>query len=450
MKRFAVLALLIFGVSFGGFAIGCFEDSIGVTKVEGKLHIKYLVMPGETIYGISTKYGIQISDLMDINPELMNGLKVGQEILIPYNPNLKKKDEENTLVHIVQPGETLYALSRKYNVPVGDLMKMNNMELKVGQKVVVGYKDQASSSPVAASEPKKEDPKKEEPVKQDKAKVEQAAPKEQQVLVKKGPEAAKAPEVEEPASPSPNFSSEQYPFNPDLKQVLIIPFDPYLYFSDADAEIAARSRIPSTKVRQVFRRRLNALMRAPGYETIHLLGGKAKDSLSDINKIYSSVTYNYQDIIHNPNYKEPEPEKGQVKNNNSKSWIDRQKDKLSSAPSANSGKAVHAKDNGRYFGVLIKNQELFTYFNYKYDVDYYIFINQFEVKTNYEHCLDRATQNYERQFVTHYSIFDKDGNQIAGNKFTTYYHSNSNDVYQIVSDNMEKIANRILAELPAP
>ncbi|HXA00773.1 MAG TPA: hypothetical protein VNW99_02225 [Cytophagaceae bacterium] len=93
-------------------------------------------------------------------------------------------------------------------------------------------------------------------------------------------------------------------------------------------------------------------------------------------------------------------------------------------------------------------QDFFSYFSAKYSIDYYIFINQFEVKTNYENCLDRAAQNYERTFTTHFSIFDANGKQVAGDKFKTHYNSNSNYIFQIVADNCPKIAERILAELP--
>src|ERR1700761_3727688 len=87
-------------------------DSIGVTKINQKLHVRYMVEPGETIYGISTRYGVSVSDILELNPELENGLKVGQVINIPYEPTLvkqqQKKADDNAIVHKVQAGETLY------------------------------------------------------------------------------------------------------------------------------------------------------------------------------------------------------------------------------------------------------------------------------------------------------------------------------------------------------
>jgi LysM repeat protein len=396
-----------FFLSLNFLAIGNPMDSVGVTKINNKLHIRYLVEPGETIYGISTRYHVAVADLLEINPDLENGLKVGQMISIPYDSTLvqERKTDENTITHKVQPGETLYSLSKKYNTPLNDLLKYNGMELKAGQEIVIGYKNQPKNNQVKNVEPKPDN-------------VQQTN-----------------------TTPVTNV----YNYDPSRKQVLVIPFDPYLYFSDADDEIAAKSKMPRTKIRDVFRRRLNALLEAPGYEMIYLLGGRAKDTLSDLNRIYSSVSYNYQNAIENPNYK-PVVVPG-VDTKNDKTWLEKQKDRLTNT--SKDSKYDVPEDHGNYFGVKIRNPaDFFAYFGAKYSVDYYIFINQFEVKTNYENCLDRAAQNYERTFTTHFSIFDANGKQVAGDKFKTRYNSNSNYIFQIVADNCPKIAERILAELP--
>ncbi|MBO9699466.1 MAG: LysM peptidoglycan-binding domain-containing protein [Sporocytophaga sp.] len=452
-------------------------DSLGVVKIDDKLHVKYLVSPGETIYGISTKYGVSVNDLMEINPQLENGLKVGQIINIPYNPEIVQqiRKSEDAIVHKVAAGETLFGISKKYNIPMNDLLKWNGMELKAGQEIVVGYKSQQNASSTIAhnatpkSEPVKqsittEQPKTTPTVNTTNAQSAKPAPAaETKEPVKQIAVAEKTTPAEKSAKPQPMAAStneqsnnaatawptsapEQYRYDPEMKQILVIPFDPYLYFSDADDEIAAKSNMPRTKVRQVFRRRLNALLDKPGYEMIYLVGGKAKDSIGDLNKIYSSVSYAYQESVTTVNVQQQEVKEAKAKS--TKNWIEKQKEKL--IPQ-NEKKYDVPEDYGSYFGVKIKNpQDFFDYFNSKYSVDYYVFINQFEVKTDYEHCLDRAALNFERSFTTHFSIYDSEGKQVAGNKFKTHYNSNSNYVYQIVADNCPKIAERILSELPAP
>ena len=77
MKRFIIImcVLCIGGALQASTASP--QDSIGVETRESRVLVQYLVSPGETIYGISSKYGVSISELMDINPELEYGLKVG-------------------------------------------------------------------------------------------------------------------------------------------------------------------------------------------------------------------------------------------------------------------------------------------------------------------------------------------------------------------------------------
>jgi LysM repeat protein len=415
------------------------QDSIGVTKINNKLHIRYMVSPGETLYGISSKYGVPLTDLFDTNPELESGLRVGQVINIPYTPEnmptpTTPKKDENAIYYKVQPGDTYYGIAKKNNTTVDQLLKLNNMDLKAGQEIVVGTKNNTTTNNSST-------------ITQTNTQTNTDITKTQPNVIATPPVGPNGPSL----APPFNDPGTPYQYDPNRQQILVIPFDPYLYFSDADDEIAARSNMQRTRVREVFRRRLNTLLMAQGYETIHLLGGKAKDSISDLNKIYSSVTYNYQKAINNPNSVEAIQKASQAQtqpSNTKKSSI--LKNPFGNNTNTNANAYETPEDNGSYFGVIVKNPDFYTYFNNKYGVDYYVFVNQFEVKTNYQNCLDRAALNYERTFTVHYSIFDSTGRQIAGDKFKVHYNSNNCYVYQIVSDNMPKVAQKIINQLPPP
>lgn len=437
MKQFVFcISLLLAGLSFSTV-----QDSIGVETKEGKDFIQYMVSPGETIYKISTTYNVSISKLMEINPELQQGLRAGQILLIPASSHkrvvkdlsvsapkeIKKEAVENTsqasnreeIVHKVKPGETLYGLSKKYGISVGDLLKWNGLELQEGQELVVGYKKgqnfNEADDPVESTNP------------------------------------GGVPVIHSTVKTVTGEDYTVYEYDSTRKQVLIVPFDPHLYFSDADAEISKGSNIPQIKVRDVFRRRLNALLAPKGYETIYLLGGHSADTLSDLNKIYSSVTYNYQDILYSDQYLKQqalETPKDTKKKSNVSSWVNKQKEKITATEATTTSRTREDKFEGKFFGVKVSNPQLYPYLQEKYSVDYVIFINQFEVDTDYEHCLDRSVGNFDRFFIAHYSILDKEGRLIAGNKFKLHYNSNSNDVSKIVADNMLKIADRVLLDLP--
>ena len=427
------------------------QDSIGVTKQEGKFFLKYLVAPGETIYRISTKYGIPISDLMETNPELENGLKTGQVLLIPYAPEKRPAAEvDDNQYHTVEKGETFFSISRKYNIPVGDLLKANNIELKTGQKIVV------KKGPVSASKPKEEGEYSasfnSEPAKTDvaakasPASSEKVQVKDEKTTAPSNTEPAIAPKKDAATETNATNATNYADYTNSTKRVIVIPFDPYLYFSDADDEIAAVSHISRTKVRQAFRKRLNAYLEPKGFETIHLLGGQAKDSTTDLNRIYSSISYTYDNVMMTGLRTDESASKSTSGTGNGTSKKATKTD--SNHPPTLESRASLAKDDGKYFSVKIKDPNFFPYFDGKYRPDYYIFVSQFEVKTNYENCLDRARQNYERAFVTHFSIFDKTGTLISGGRLKSSYESGTNNIEKILADNIPSIAERIMGELP--
>ncbi|WP_161890415.1 LysM peptidoglycan-binding domain-containing protein [Pontibacter russatus] len=333
-------------------------------------------------------------------------------------------------VYVVQQGDTYYSLSRRFSIPLDSLQKWNNNTLQIGQTLYLARqpKPAENSTASAAAQP-----------------ADQPAPASRQVepQAKAATAVAAAPRAAESTSASPVPA----PGPAALKtrsRILVIPFDPYLYFSDADYEIARQSHIPRQNVRHVFRGRLNAMLAPKGYETIHLLGGVYRDSVSELSRIYKSLSYSYQDnkqsrYNHQPVVKEEE--KGAV------AWVLRQKEKMGMGEEPE--KVSVAQDPTKHFGVKVKDPNFFTYFNGQYGIDYYVFINQFEVKTIYENCLDRAAQNYQRDFLVHYSIYDSNGELVSGNKVKVPYQSNINDVQRIVSDNMPNMAQRVLADLPA-
>jgi LysM repeat protein len=450
MKRFVlVISLLWFALSLEAAVAP--QDSIGVIKIEDRVFVQYMVSPGETIYGISSIYGVSISELMDINPELEDGLKVKQIINIPYKKTYVEKQKvknKSKNTHVVQSGETLYSVSKQYGVSIGDLLKWNGMDLKAGQEIVIAYQEKkTAATSVSAKEKTTEkvsndeitlDPEPELKVKEEPKKI--VEQRTATVVVTES--------IPPPMTQTQILAAEEvYDYDSTMQQVLIIPFDPHLYFSDADDEIASQSKIPRVKVREVFRRRMDALLEPEGYEVIHLLGGQFADSVADLNKIYTSVTYNYQEILYSDNYHQNVPPSEPDKS--VKGWMDRQKTKVSGSTATTNSKAIdQGRFEGKYFGVRVKDMNFFEFYHYKYSIDYYVFINQFEVVTDYEHCLDRAAQNYQRYFITHFTVFNKNGKQIAGNKFKVHYDSNSNDVYKIVADNMQKISQRVINELP--
>ncbi|MFT5858525.1 MAG: LysM repeat protein [Flavobacteriaceae bacterium] len=102
-----------------------------VVEKDGSKYYSHTVEAGNTLWGIQQIFGVPVNEIVDANPELQSGLKVGQSILIPVSQESIEKIP--TVNYKVKKGETLYGLARKFESTVDDLVAINP-ELKDGLK----------------------------------------------------------------------------------------------------------------------------------------------------------------------------------------------------------------------------------------------------------------------------------------------------------------------------
>lgn len=87
---------------------------------------KYLVQPKETKWRLAYRYGITIQELEQLNPQIKDGLKIGQEIVIPKRTVEETKAlEEAFNYYKVKPKEGFYRLEKKLGVTEADLIALN-------------------------------------------------------------------------------------------------------------------------------------------------------------------------------------------------------------------------------------------------------------------------------------------------------------------------------------
>ncbi len=131
-------------------------DSLRIETVNGKPFIIHQVDPKETLYSISRKYGVAVALIREENPTVDAGLSVGQMVKIPYTPRTKPKIGDASITHKVAAKETLFSISKMYEVSVDDIKTWNNLKdniLDVGQDLII-YKKK-SSDVVKVMEPQK-------------------------------------------------------------------------------------------------------------------------------------------------------------------------------------------------------------------------------------------------------------------------------------------------------
>lgn len=116
---------------------------IGATYVPVVGSDYYVVQKGDSLWSISKKFNTTVEKLKDLNNLSTNTLNVGQVLKLPTE-NLQESDE-----YIVQAGDTLYKISSMFNISVQELMALNNLSstnLSIGQKLKVAKKDEENYS----------------------------------------------------------------------------------------------------------------------------------------------------------------------------------------------------------------------------------------------------------------------------------------------------------------
>lgn len=90
----------------------------------------YTLNNGETLDDVSKKFNVIISDLIKLNPEFENGISVlTDSIIVPlfnvYDSQNEDRKSINLITHKVKRKETLYSISKDYKLNVTDLKKYN-------------------------------------------------------------------------------------------------------------------------------------------------------------------------------------------------------------------------------------------------------------------------------------------------------------------------------------
>lgn len=133
-----IKALLFVGFSFFNPPVPA--DSTGTETIDGKVFVIHKVEEKETLYGISKRYGSTIDEVLRYNPSADAGLEIGQILKVPYTRRVYSKTPAGGIKHTVKEKETLYSISRAYNVAISDIKQWNGLtsdNLSLGQELII-------------------------------------------------------------------------------------------------------------------------------------------------------------------------------------------------------------------------------------------------------------------------------------------------------------------------
>ncbi|MDQ0495551.1 LysM peptidoglycan-binding domain-containing protein [Paenibacillus brasilensis] len=206
-----------------------------------KIHI---VKKGDTLYLLAQKYNVALEKVIAANPQLAdpNQLSIGEKIKIPTDPVAMETQPSTVYQHKVKQGDTLWKLSKAWNVPLKLIIDANSQlknpnALLVGETVNIPHYKEDSSDPVenkknTAVKPEMTQPKSESPTEsptkqeltQPKEESNQAesenmpSPKEQMTQPKETENPPKLPELKLPEVPMAPVNSAPPQIQPIVNQ----------------------------------------------------------------------------------------------------------------------------------------------------------------------------------------------------------------------------------------
>lgn len=113
--------------------------------------IAYKVKSGDVLGKIATRHGVDITQLRNWNNLKSNTIKVGQILIIHTSQEsssvasstlaLNESSAQSTKTYTVQPGDSLWIISKKHSLSIDQIKRLNNLNsttIKPGQRLIIG------------------------------------------------------------------------------------------------------------------------------------------------------------------------------------------------------------------------------------------------------------------------------------------------------------------------
>ena len=125
------------------------EKSPTIVYINGAKYYVHTVQPGETLYALSKSYNVSEKVILENNPSATDGLKASAVLKIPFVARVSEQLPDRKLrrtfdFHTVEKGETLYAISRRYEIPIQTIIEDNPtldpILLRLGERILIRRK----------------------------------------------------------------------------------------------------------------------------------------------------------------------------------------------------------------------------------------------------------------------------------------------------------------------
>ncbi|MCA0428899.1 MAG: hypothetical protein LCH32_00190 [Bacteroidetes bacterium] len=214
----------------------------------------------------------------------------------------------------------------------------------------------------------------------------------------------------------------------DKNKVMLIPFEPKLYMSEIDYKICSETKLSTKEVKHQFRDGINEQIglafKSEKISSVDLMSDSAKFK-KELYSIYSNLSYEYQKVPNQENYQPPKKEKDKKEIN--KGQI-----------------VVETNTDERFMNAKVTNAKLIPLLGAKYKCNYFIFINQLDIKASGNSRPGQISTGVEnRKIIVHYTVFSLDAKEINSGIAEEEFSTTLNNPKKIIDKHFSKVAQLI-------
>lgn len=113
------------------------SQSLCMAQTPSNSYFFHTVTKGQSLYSISSMYNVTAADIISLNPGSNESIRIGEKLRIPQSNHSQGKKR----FHTIKKGETLYKITKEYNVSEYDICNFNPglsaSNFKVGQVIAI-------------------------------------------------------------------------------------------------------------------------------------------------------------------------------------------------------------------------------------------------------------------------------------------------------------------------
>lgn len=235
------------------------------------------------------------------------------------------------------------------------------------------------------------------------------------------------------------------PINLNRQSLLIVPFESKMYITDVNKQLAEANNLTSKEILTRFTSAIDqsiiySFEQKCNVSSFYLLDDS--ESKTDLAYVYLNRRLEYELVSETVEKTKTEKLKAKLKKKEETKY---------QGGSIIDGQIVSKRDDReRYMKAVIRDQNMLDSMVTKFDNNYFLFVNELDIRNNYSDAVDMQNNGYNREIKLHYTLYHKNGEILSTGISRTTFPSSQNDINVIIKSYFPILARQIQEDLFPP